>query len=715
MDSLSHKFVVEANELLEKLENALFALEEDAGDTEKINEIFRVMHTLKGSGAMFGFSKLSAFTHDLESVYDRVRNGKLPVDKKLLDHTFRSIDLIRNLLNLEVDEEVSIKAESFTKNLKRTFLAGGEEDTEEISPSKADAVEDMKNSTLTSATAATWYIHFEPDRQILKQGSRPLFLLDELFEEGKGKAFLHTDHLSALDKMEPENAYFYWDILLSTTLDENHLRDIFVFVEDDSNLIIKKIDDRDWFEHPQFEEQAVRLGLNTFIDDGQLDKMKTALFADAVDTVIGPGQKETEKKQPEKKVEQAVRERDSEPDTSTIPQKSISPPQKSKNLSTLRIDAEKLDTLLNLISEMVTIQARLEHFQSESKNPELEAITESYQKLSYQLRENALEMRLIPFYTILTRFKRLVRDLSEELHKEVQFVTRGTETELDKSMIEKLYDPIMHVLRNSLDHGIESPQERKKAGKSEEGLLQINTFNAGSSVVIEISDDGKGIDVNEIREKAIQKGWLQPTTSLTEKELLNFIFRPGFTTSEKVSDVSGRGVGMDVVKKNIADLRGETELNSVVGKGTTVKIILPLTLSIIDGLLVYVGSARYIIPLDNIKHIYEVSDDEIDSGFKPVLVKDGRQISYVNLIEEFQTKSPTHQHLHMVVVYYNEKEMGMIINDVVGNYQAVIKPIGKMIQQKEFFSGASILGDGDVALVLDTNRIINQFINEQNG
>lgn len=712
MDSLSHKFVVEANELLEKLENALFALEENAGDTEKINEIFRVMHTLKGSGTMFGFSKLSAFTHELESIYDRVRNDKLPVDKKLLDHTFRSIDLIRNLLNLEVDEQVSQKAESFTKNLKQTFLAGGEEDTEEISPPPADAVEDIKNSTLTSTAAATWYIHFEPNRQILKQGSRPLFLLDELFEEGKGKAFLHTDHLPALDKMEPESAYFYWDILLSTTLDENHLRDIFVFVEDDSNLIIKKLDDRDWFEHPQFEEQVVRLGLNTFIDDGQLDKMKTALFADAVDTVTGPGQKETEKKQ---SAEQAVREIDSEPDTSTISPKSISPSQKHKNLSTLRIDAEKLDTLLNLISEMVTIQARLEHFQSELKNPELEAITESYQKLSYQLRENALDMRLIPFYTILTRFKRLVRDLSEELHKEVQFVTRGTETELDKSMIEKLYDPIMHVLRNSLDHGIESPHERKKAGKPEKGLLQINTFNAGSSVVIEISDDGRGIDVNEIREKAIQKGWLQPTTSLSEKELLNFIFRPGLSTSEKVTDVSGRGVGMDVVKKNIADLRGEIELNSVVGKGTTVKIILPLTLSIIDGLLVYVGSARYIIPLDNIKHIYEVSDDEIETGFKPVLVKDGRQIPYVHLIEEFQANSGVHQHLHMVVVYYNEKEMGMIINDVVGNYQAVIKPIGKMIQQKEFFSGASILGDGDVALVLDTNRIINQFINEQNG
>ncbi len=706
MDNLSHKFIEEATELLEKLENALFVLEDQPENAEQIDEVFRVMHTLKGSGAMFGFEQLSTFTHELESIYDKVRNGKLPVTKALLDKTFHSIDLIRSLLSLDVDTSVWQQAKTFIENLQVEFL---HKDIEGVTNKLIAETKPIQSKATSKAIAATWFIHFEPNKQILKQGSRPLFLLDELFEAGECKAFLHTDHLPELEKLDPENAYFYWDILLSTTMDENHLRDIFVFVEDDSNLSFQKIDNRDWLSHPRFEEQVRLLDFYSFIDETQLDKMKSALF-DTQQDYVEPREI---KNIPENE------EIDSTLSNEILPEKAEvvtslkrKSEQKQKGASTIRIASEKLDILLNLISEMVTIQARLEHYEAEKHDPALEAIVESYQKLSYQLRENALEMRLVPFYTILTRFKRLVRNLSEELQKEVKFVTKGTETELDKSMIEKLYDPVMHILRNSIDHGIENPEERIKSGKPKQGLVQIDTYNSGASVVIEVTDDGRGIDLARVREKAIQKGWINANDQVSETELMDFIFRPGFSTAQKLSDVSGRGVGMDVVKKNIADLRGEVELISKTGEGTTVRIVLPLTLSIIDGLLVFIGKTRYIIPLDNIKHVYEMKEGELKEGFKPVLVKGNRQIPYINLIDEFKEDSSNGQRQHVVVLHYNEKEMGVIINDIVGNYQAVIKPMGKFIQQKEFFSGASILGDGEVALVMDTNRIINQFINE---
>jgi len=704
MDDLSKKFIEEANELLEKLEEALFYLESYPQDENKIDEVFRVMHTLKGSGAMFGFEELSAFTHDLESVYDRVRTGELPVTKKLIDETFHSIDLITALLNLPIDNAVLKASAVFLKKIQKEFAKDDsiKKKSPDNEPINSFGATSQKNKKLK---AATWYIHFQPNEGTLKNGSRPLYLIDELVESGNCRVFLHTDLLPELEKVEAERTYCYWDFILVSAQDESHLRDVFVFVEDDSVLEIRKIDDGNWLSHPNFEEEAVRLGFAEFIDRVKLDQMEKILFGKT------KGKEEGYELLDDKNLE-ADETLGSEEIKSPILNGGNKQPKPKTGLSSVRVPAEKLDAFLNLISEMVTVQARLEHYYNDNKDHRLADITEAYQKLSHLLRENALEMRLIPFYTLLTRFKRLVRDLSEELNKNVQFVTSGTETELDKSMIENLYDPIMHILRNSIDHGIESPEARIKAGKGERGLLKINTYNSGANVVIEISDDGKGMDVDEIRKKAAQKGWLQEKSKLSDKEILNFVFRPGFSTAGSITDVSGRGVGMDVVKKNIAELRGDVELTSHAGQGTTVTIILPLTLSIIDGLLVYIGQSRYIIPLDNVKQVYALSRDELKAGFNHVVVKDKRQIPFVNLAAEFNESESENQRTNLIILYYEEKEMAFVINDIVGNYQAVIKPLSSFIQQKEIFSGATVLGDGEVALVLDTNRIINQFINE---
>jgi len=694
MDDLSASFVNEANELLESLEEALLKLENHPDDQEEINTAFRVMHSLKGTGAMFGFEELSSFTHEMESLYDLVRTGKQKADKNLIDFTFKSIDLIRRLLNKPKDEETQTMERELLNEIKTKFSAGE-------TRKKPEPVPVHKTKEKKKGNPVTWYIRFEPHRDILKNGTRPLYLLDELADAGEIKTFLHTDNIPDFKYLNVENTYVYWDILLSSDKDENFLRDVFIFVEDESRIEIEKISEHNLLSHPEFKKQITSLGFNENITPEKLQQL-TAAFSFPEKTEVEEPEQEITGEQPEppKEVKQNQEER---PDKEDV--------QKRILHETVRVSSAKLDELLDIISEVVTTQARLGHYSRYHEDPELQDITEDYEKLSRQLRENALGMRLIPIYTILIRFKRLVHDLSREMNKEIRLKTTGTETELDKSMIEKLYDPLMHILRNSIDHGIEPPEERKKAGKPTQGLIHIETSYQGAFVQIKISDDGRGMDEKELKKAAVEKGFIQPGMEISSKELLQLIFQPGFSTSRKVSKVSGRGVGMDVVKKNIEDLRGSIELETEKGKGTTVKILLPLTLSIIDGLLIHVGSNRYILPMNNVKQVFPVTRKELNKSFNNVISKDNHQIPFVNLIKEFEEKDTSEKELYLIVVDYGKKEMGFVINSVEGKYQAVIKPLSRLAQKQEIFSGASVLGDGEVALVIDTNKMIDKFIN----
>ncbi len=702
MNDFANKFIEEANDLLEKLEDALLTLENNPEDEKQINEVFRVMHSLKGTGAMFGFDKLSSFTHEMESAYDLVRSKKLYAGKELIDLTFNSIDLIKRLLYEPQSQEVLSLKDKYIEKL-RNIVSGTPEAPETVNGTNRKPV---TKHTKKQKPVNTFFVHFQPDPGILKNGTHPLYLIDEFFEAGQCKVFLRTNQIPELENIVPDNTYVFWDIFIATTKDENFIRDIFIFVEDESLLEIKKIADFNIFENPAFENICNQLDCDSDINDEKIEKLLRKLAESGSvepqeknnktgDVAHGKDEKE---RQPEKKEDKISFDKE----MTQI---------KKEGLTTIRVSSEKLDQMLNLISELVTVQARLEHFSRKLNNPTLINITEDYQKLSRQLRENALDMRLIPIYNMITRFKRLVRDLSKELNKEVNLLTHGTQTELDKSIIEKLYDPIMHIIRNSMDHGIESREERIKAGKDPVGTITISTFYSGTNVVIKISDDGAGIPVDKIKEKALAKGLINEQRELTEKEIINFIFQPGFSTSNQISDISGRGVGMDVVKKNIGDLRGEIEVTSKKGKGTTTTIILPLTLSIIDGLLVYIGKSRYIIPLDNIKQIFRVTRKEVDESFNNIIVRENRQIPFVDLIKEFDEKEEENAETYLVILYFEEREMGFIINAISGKYQAVIKPLNRFVQRNEIFSGATVLGDGNIALVMDTLKIINRYIN----
>jgi two-component system chemotaxis sensor kinase CheA len=382
--------------------------------------------------------------------------------------------------------------------------------------------------------------------------------------------------------------------------------------------------------------------------------------------------------------------------------------KKDSHTSSIRVSSEKLDDLMNLISEMVTSQAQLTLLAQQNDIAELSNLSENMEKITKRLRDNAFNICLVPLQTLETRFQRLLRDLSKELNKEINFITEGIETELDKSMIEQISDPILHILRNSVDHGIEAPEERVKNGKKKNGTIIMKAFHSGTGVYIQIKDDGRGLDPEKIRAKALAKGNITEASFLTETETLNLVFAPGFSTADKVTDVSGRGVGMDVVKRNIEAVHGEVKLESTVGEGTTITIRLPLTLSIIDGMRVKIGSSEYILPLAAIDKCYEVKTEKLQPGLSQKLALDGHLLPVFNLREAFDEHTEKLQHTQIIKIHH-DFPVCITVDAVIGEYQAVMKPLTALYGGKDDFSGATILGDGSVALVMDTTKLIKKL------
>ncbi len=668
IDALKKKFIEEATDHIGDLEEALMALEKNPEDHEHIERTFRAMHSLKGGGAMFGFTKVSELTHNLETIYDKIRNQQAKLNDDILTITFESVDFLKKLLySNEDDLEIQEEQNAFIEKINQLIAA--DDNAPEATKNEQQAIKDK--------TIKTFYIFFKPDPSIFDNGTNPLFLLDELASLGQCKAMPRYNILPAFHEMDPTKCYTHWEIFLATEEDISTIHDIFIFVEDDCELEVELLHAGNLFENNQFNEESAEL-INTDIDAG-IDKVKK-IVAESIPTTTKPGKKNPSARN-----------------------------GKESQITSIRVASDKLDGLMNLVSELVTTQARLNLYTEQDSSPELTSISESVQKLTRQLRDLAFSIVLIPIENMLTRFHRLIRDLSKELGKDINFTTEGAETELDKNIIENLTDPLMHILRNSIDHGIENQATRKKNGKPEKGQITLKAFYSGSNVNIRVSDDGAGINPEIIRKKAIQKGIITDETTLSQREVFDLLFQPGFSTSENVTDISGRGVGMDVVKRKIEEVRGEIEMFSEPGKGTTITIKLPLTLSIIDGLLVQIDSSHYIVPLAAIVKIYAVQHEEVVNQFNNLVVLDGEQIPFFYLRKEFNVEESNAHVEQVVVVSYEDKKIGLVVDEVVGEYQAVLKPLGKHYKDQEMVSGASILGDGTVALVLDTNKMVSQL------
>lgn len=684
MSDLHSVFIEEATDLLNDLETALLTLESTPADKSAVEQVFRVMHTLKGNSSMFGFNKMGEFTHHLENIYDLIRNGELQVDKNILTLTLECTDLLKAMLadpQLE-DNNNQQQYQALTQRILQVS------DTSAEAPPIQSTVDKPAAETVSELDSSpTYYIYFRPAEEIFKSGTNPLYLIEDLCGLGQSCVLASLDGIPDWEALEAECCYVHWHIFISTEEPMDSLREVFLFVEDECEISVTPI--------------------------AQYNLLSFEGLAEAIDNLSPGGAQLTDENLMQltdellMKMEQPQQTDAVVPPGTTVPEQTTA--KKENTIASVRVASDKLDALMNMVSELVTTQARLSLLAENSRDPELISVAEEVEKVSRRLRDNTFSIALIPIENTLVRFRRLVRDLSSELNKSIEFITEGTDTELDKTIIESLTDPLLHIIRNSIDHGLEDAATREEHGKPGTGKLTLKAFYSGNSVVIQVKDDGAGIDPEKVRKKAIEKGIISADTIMDESEILNLVFMPGFSTAETVSDVSGRGVGMDVVNRKISELRGEITLESELGKGTTTTIRLPLTLSIIDGLLVRINDTHYVIPLSVVAKCYEVKHEQLVNKYNNIIVLDGEQVPFYYLRDEFGMGGEAPYHEEVIVISYNEKRIGISVDEVIGEYQAVLKPLGRYYQKQDYLSGATILGDGTIALVVDPNKLIKEL------
>jgi two-component system chemotaxis sensor kinase CheA len=488
----------------------------------------------------------------------------------------------------------------------------------------------------------------------MNNGMNPLLLLRELKHLGHLETKAITEAIPPIQELEPTRCYVSWEMTLATRADKDAIRDVFIFVEDSCELLVT--------EAEQPVEQVI---------DSEADATAKALE--------------------EKRSQTGGRRVYDKPD----------------NISSIRVPAAKLDQFVDLVGELVTVQARLSEVAARRDDPEVIAVSEEIERLTSALRENSMNIRMLPIRATFERFRRLVHDLARDLHKDVELTIEGADTELDKTVIDQLSDPIMHLIRNSMDHGIESPEKRVAGGKRQTAAIHLSARHSGASVLVSVSDDGGGIRAEAVRDRAIERGLIAADAQLSEPEMLALIFEPGFSTAKQVTDVSGRGVGMDVVRQRVESLRGSVEVASKPGVGTSVTLRLPLTLAIIDGLLVRVGRAYFVLPLANTLECIELSREDIEraNGKHMVNVR-GQIIPYILLREHFNIKCERPEREQVMIVETEEGRYGFVVDEVLGDYQTVIKNLGRFYRHVQVVSGATILGNGTVALILDPHRLV---------
>jgi two-component system chemotaxis sensor kinase CheA len=704
MDRQREVYREEAYELLVELETSLLELEETPDDEEQIGRVFRAMHTIKGSGAMFGFDDIADFTHELETVFDQVRSGKITVTKELVNLALSGRDQIKAMLDASDGGTPAdpLKSQQIITSLKTLLADTGNHG--ECSPPVQTSAQPMTGNAdgpglrLRSEEPfkeVTYRIRFRPESYIFFSGTNPILLLKEIQEIGDCRVSAQTDRIPLLEDYDTESCYTYWDIILTTTRGENAIRDVFIFVEDDCDLTIEVIDEADSVEE---DDSYKRIG-EILVERGDVS-------SEALNRTLGDqkriGEMFVENQVVDKhKVNSALEE-----------QQHVKEARRKRREAALgasiRVDAEKLDGLVDLVGELVTVQARLSQKASFQNDPELRLISELVERLTAELRDNTMSIRMLPIGTTFTKFRRLVRDLSGELGKEVVLATDGGETELDKTVIEKLNDPLVHIIRNSIDHGIEAPDIREASGKPRQGTVKLSAVHSGADVLIRISDDGAGLDPDRIREKALSKGLIDDGAELTEKEIFQLIFVAGFSTAAQITGVSGRGVGMDVVKRCVETLRGFIDIGSVKGTGTTITLRLPLTLAIIDGLLVKIAGGDYVLPLSAVEECVELTRDQADRAFERSMMNfRGKILPFLSLRKLFMAGGQQPAVEQVVVADADGEKVGLGVDQVIGQHQTVIKTMSKVYKDVKSFSGATILGDGTVAMILDVQQLVD--------
>lgn len=663
LNNFKRKFIDEAYSLLSNLENCLIELEKQPDNTHSINEAFRIMHTIKGTSGMYGFEKMVEVTHEMESLYSVVRDNHLAVSQALLDLTFEAVDHIRALLT---DEECRSEA----NQLAHQKIMMAVEQMRQSGNSFSQPTVEKPNAKIGCQTS--WNILFYPDEQLVKRAINLIYVFQDLFALGEWK--IYNQPFSSDEKQ-------YWSIFLVTDKPYDEIEDALLFVMDYCK--ITKVADFNMFDTKDFDQWVQSMNLQ------QVDIQDICGEAMPAETVASP-------------ITKVVKH---------VEKEAAPPVLRSHASSHINVSSSKLETLMYLVSELVTAKSEL--MIALKQQNQLKAIdtAEKIEKLSKQFSDNALSIRLVSLHEMLFSFKRLVRDLSKQLGKSIRFETVGEDTELDKNIIDNIGEPIMHLIRNCIDHGIEPSDKRLERGKDAEGTVRFEAMKLGNYVYITIGDDGNGIDTDYVYRKAIDKGFIAPGTELSQKEIFELIFLPGFSTAQSLTNVSGRGVGMDVVKRKIQEIRGEVAIQSQVGVGTTFTLKLQQSISIIETLLIESAGTIYAIPVEDVEACLLEPSQNFAQMSNLHLAYNQTLLPYINLREKFgeNQNSVLPETEKVIIVKRLDKTYAIVADHIIGEYQAVVKPLGEAFAQVKYLSGASLLGDGSIALLIDTDQLWHQI------
>jgi len=766
LSQFSQVFFEESLEGLSKMESELLAIDIDNFDQESINTIFRAAHSIKGGSATFGFTEVANFTHLLETLLDEIREHIRPMQPQHVEMLLASVDVIRNMIDaLMKDQACNDPALAPLMKQFEQALAQPSNDniaTDNSAANKVQSPDDISMSETTppdtglDPNLALWQIDFSAGEDILRCGNDPIYMFTELAELGQLKVTLKDVAYPDVDEYEAEVCYLQWRLLLLTDTSLSRIKEVFEWVESECDIQFTQLErnaetDAQFispFDAKALEDANKHASEETFVHNDaptlNLTESQSALepfnsfdmssaLAEAFEQQNQPNPQAFPIEQIETKTadEQAVQIKQVEtnqtltsnttavstaseqPNTSVVAR----PTSRSTdiNQSSIRVNIEKVDQLINMVGELVITQAMLGQIgQQETINQEtlitLRLGLEQLASHTRELQENVMQIRMMPISFAFNRFPRLVHDISLQLGKKVDLVLSGEETELDKTVMEKIVDPLVHLVRNSLDHGIEEPEQRRTLGKPESGTIKLNAFHRGGNIIIEIIDDGAGLNTDKILNIARKKGLVADNEHLNTEEIHQLIFKPGFSTADSVSGLSGRGVGMDVVKQNITELNGDINLSSTPGKGSHMTIRLPLTLAILDGQLVRVGDHVYVVPLMSIHESLQVSERQINDLGKD---QQGHRQEVIHLREEFipivkvfeqfnhQADAKNIEKGIVMIVDCNNKKVGLLVDELLSQQQVVIKNLEVNYTKTPGISGATILGNGEVALIID--------------
>ncbi|MGY6274971.1 chemotaxis protein CheA [Methylomonas sp. MgM2] len=670
-------FFEESFEGLDAMESGLLNLDMGDVDVDEINTIFRAAHSIKGGSGTFGFTVVSDFTHVMETLLDEMRDGRRQVTQQAVDVLLGSVDCLREMLQAiqdggEINQE-SVNSHRQALDSELSHAAGASQNGLPSVQNGSTSTEAMPpvEQTQGKEEIIGWKIAFSPHLHLLKTGNEPVRMFRELAGLGELTASADLQGVPDLYQLDPEECHLSWKLDLQGHVSADEIDEIFDWVEDDCDLAKQAI----YAEFPLTIGQAA--GAEPWIDTG------------AETSASGPTRSESN--------HPPSRARKEETKTA------------AKASSSIRVDTRKIDTLINMVGELVITQSMLsligEHFEL-GKLDQLKAGLSQLERHTRELQESVMNIRMLPISFVFSRFPRLAHDISNKLGKKIELKLVGEHTEVDKTVVELLSDPLVHLVRNSLDHGIEMPDIRMAAGKPETGTITLEAYHRGGNIVIEVSDDGKGLDKEKLRAKAVEKGLIEPDAILTDKQTYELIFMPGFSTADQLTDISGRGVGMDVVRRNIQALGGNIDIISKLGEGSTISIHLPLTLAILDGQSVAVGDETYIVPLGAIIESLNIKEDQLNRvvGKGETFLLRGQYLPIVRMHEIFNVASAKHTKLTeglLVVVEGQGGRCGLFVDDLMGQQQVVIKSLEANYRRVEGVSGATILGDGSVALILD--------------